>query len=74
MPKLRQHSADYAKLGRLLKGYGATGASIARAIGCAPGTGKKKLDEPKYFTVGDLGILSAVYGIPFDEIRESIVK
>ena len=74
MPRLRQQETDFAKLGRLLKGYGATGASIARAIGCAPGTGKKKLDEPKYFTVGDLAVLSAAYGIPFDEIRVSLVK
>ena len=74
MPKLRQQRSEYDKLGRLLKGYGATGASVARAIGCAPGTGIKKLNEPKYFTVGDLGALSAAYGIPFDEIRDCIVK
>lgn len=74
MPRLRQQSPEFAKLGRLLKGYGATGASIARAIGSAPGTGKKKLDEPKYLTVGDLARLSAVFGIPFDEIREALVK
>lgn len=74
MPRLRQQRAEYDKLGRLLKGYGANGASVARALGCAPATGKKKLDEPKYLTVGDLGVLSAAYGIPFDEIRECIVK
>ena len=74
MPRLREQKADFAALGRLLRGYGANGASIARALGCAPGTGKKKLDEPKYLTVGDLVKLSASFGIPFDEIRNAMVK
>ena len=74
MPRLRQEKPDFAALGRLLKGYGASGAAIARAIGCAPGTGKKKLDEPKYLTVGDLAKLSVAFGIPFDEIRSAMVK
>jgi len=74
MPRLRQQTAEFAALGRLLRGYGASGASIARTLGCAPGTGKKKLDEPKYLTIGDLSKLSAEFGIPFDEIRGSIVK
>jgi antitoxin component HigA of HigAB toxin-antitoxin module len=73
MPKLRQSKPDFAQLGRLLRGYGASGASIARAIGCAPTTGKKKLDEPKYLTVGDLAKLSAEFGIPMDEIRSAMV-
>ena len=74
MPKLREQKAEFAALGRLLKGYGANGASIARALGCAPGTGKKKLDNPKYLTVGDLSRLSVAFDIPFDEIRGVIVK
>ena len=74
MPRLREQKGEFAALGRLLKGYGASGAAIARAIGCAPGTGKKKLDEPKYLTVGDLAKLSAAFGIPFDEIRNAMVK
>ena len=74
MPRLRQTQAEFATLGRLLRGYGANGAAIARAIGCAPTTGKKKLDEPKYLTVGDLSKLSVAFGIPFDEIRSALVK
>ena len=74
MPRLRQQETDFAKLGRLISGYGASGASIARALGCAPGTGKKKLDEPKYLTVGDLAVISAAFGIPFDEIRNAMIK
>lgn len=74
MPKLRQSKPDFAPLGRLLKGYGATGAAVARAIGCAPTTGKKKLDDPKYLTVGDLSKLSLAFGIPFEEIRNAMIK
>lgn len=74
MPRLRQTQTEFAPLGRLLKGYGASGAAIARTLGCAPTTGKKKLDEPKYLTVGDLAKISVAFGIPFEEIRSALVK
>lgn len=74
MPRLRQSRAEFDALSRLLKGYGANAASISRALHCAPATAMKKLTQPKNLTIGDLDTLSAAYGIPFDEIRVSIVK
>lgn len=74
MPKLRQQRPEFDAIGRLLRGYGATGASIARTLGCAPATASKKLNEPRYFTIGDLVKLSFAYGIPFEEVRGAIVK
>lgn len=74
MPRLRQQRPDFAAVGRLLRGYGANGASIARALKCSPTTAKKKLDEPKFFTIDELFKLCLHYGIPFVEMRESIVK
>ena len=74
MPKLRQAKADFAALSRLLIGYGASGISVSKTLGCAPATARKKLAEPKYFTLGDLSCLSKKYGIPFDEIRGAMVR
>ena len=74
MPRLRQAKSEFDTLGRLLRGYGANAASVSRVIGCAPATAKKKLTEPKNLTIGDLAALSTAYGIPFDEIRSSIVR
>ena len=74
MPRLRQPKIEFASVGRLLRGYGASGASIATTLGCAPATARKKLAEPKRFTLGDLDSLSVRYGIPMEELRASIVK
>lgn len=74
MPRLRQPQADFAALSRLLRGYGASGVSVASALGCAPATARKKLAEPKYFTLSDLTCLGKKFGIPFDEIRGAMVQ
>lgn len=74
MPKLRQTRPEFDAVSRLLKGYGANAASVSRALGCAPATAKKKLEDPKNLTIGDLSKLGSTYGIPFDEIRSAIVR
>ena len=74
MPRLRQTQPDYAALGRLLRGYGANGQTLSMALGCAPATARKKLAEPKHLTLGDLSCISHKFGIPFDEVRNAIVK
>ena len=74
MPKLRQIRPEFDAVGRLLRGYGANATSISKTLKCAPATAMKKLTEPTRFTIGDLDALSKKYGIPFDEIREALVK
>ena len=74
MQRLRQKRPEFDSVGRLLKGYGANAASVARVLHCAPTTAKKKLTEPKYMTIENLLQLSVAYGIPFAEIRDSIVR
>lgn len=74
MPRLRQRKVEFDGLARLLRGYGANGASLSAAIGCAPVTARKKLAEPKYLTVADLYLASEKFGIPMDEIRSAMVR
>lgn len=74
MPKLKQEKPDFDRVGRLLKGYGANGANLSKVLVCAPGTARKKLTEPKGFTLGELEKAARHFGIPFDEVREAIVK
>lgn len=74
MPRLRQSTPDFVEVGRILRGYGVNGASLSRVLGCAPGTARKKLNEPKHFTLEDLELASRHYGIPFDRIRDAIKK
>ena len=74
MPRLRQTRPEYDAVGRLLRGYGANGATLSKALGCAPATARKKLTEPKHLTLGDLSCISKKFGIPFDEVKNAIVK
>lgn len=74
MPRLRQPHTDYAAITRLLLGYGASGLSVSKALGCAPATARKKMNAPKNFTLGELDTLSRKYGIPFEEVKGAIVK
>lgn len=74
MPRLRQSAPDFVEVSRVLRGYGANGSALSRVLGCAPGTARKKLDEPKHFTLADLELASRHYGIPFDRVRDAIKK
>ena len=72
MPYIRPKQPAFAKVGRLMKGYGLTGRKVAEIIGCAGATGVKKLEDPELFTLGDLMRINKAAHIPADEIREAI--
>lgn len=74
MPRLKQEKPDFDRIGRLFKGYGANGANLSKALVCAPNTARKKLAEPKHFTLDELNKAARHFGIPFDEVRDSIVR
>lgn len=78
MPKQRPDNVDFgqdfAQMAILLRGYGANGASLSRAIGCANETAMKKLAEPSRLTLGDLDKASKYFTIPMDKIRAAVVK
>lgn len=74
MPKLRQTTPEFDAVAEKLRGKGANGANLSKVLGCAPATARKKLSEPKYFTLEDLSKASRHYGIPADEVREALVK
>jgi len=74
MPKLRETRPDFDAMGRLLRGYGANGAQLSIAIGCARETALRKLDDPSRLTLGDLARASKAFGIPMDEIRAAVKK
>lgn len=74
MPRLKQQKPEFDAVGRLLRGYGANGLALSKVIGNSPNTARKKLDEPKYFTLGDLAKAARHYGIPIEEVRDAMVK
>jgi hypothetical protein len=74
LPRLKERPVRYAKLQRLLRSYGLTGNRIHEAIGVSHVTGKKKMDNPELFTVQDLESISRSFGIPWDDVREALVR
>lgn len=74
MPKLRQTVPKFDRVQRVLRSYGLNGTRIAPVLRVSPNTARKKMKEPWLFTVKDLYTLSKYYGIPWDEIREAMVR
>lgn len=74
MPRLKQQTVRFQKLRMLLKSYDLNGNKIAPKLGCSHVTGKKKLDNPEFLTLKDLDALNRCFGIPWDEIREAMVR
>lgn len=72
MPYIKQKQPAFAKLSRLIRGYGFTGPKLAEILGCSAPTAKKKIDSPEYFTLAELKMLNSAGHIPADEIREAI--
>lgn len=62
----------FARMTRLLKGYGLTGPKLAEILGVSRPTARSRLDEPGKLTLADLDLISRRAHIPLDELRECI--
>lgn len=73
MPRLKERPIPFQKMQRLIKGYGFNGSNLEPILGYSPKTIRKKIENPRELTLGDLEKLCKSGHIPIDEIRESIV-
>lgn len=67
-------TAPFARMTRLLKGYDMNGVTLGRVLGCSAPTARGKIDNPERLTLGDLDKLRRVGHIPWDEIKEALVR
>ena len=74
MPRLKQPEVKFSRLQKTLRAYALNGTKIAPVLKVSPVTARKRMKDPQLFTVKDLDVLSRHFGIPWDEIRESIVR
>ena len=72
MPRLRQPDHPYAKMRRLLVGYGLSASNLAVILNVSEPTARKRLDRPELLTLSDLDRISRYGHIPIEEIRSSI--
>ena len=61
----------WAKMSRLLKGYGLTGPKLAEILGVSRPTAKARIDAPGKLTLDELEKISRMGHIPMEEIREA---
>lgn len=73
MPYIKKNE-PFAKMNRLLLGYGLNSVSLSKVIGSSPPTAKKKIDRPELLTLGELDAIHRKAHIPIDEIREAIAR
>lgn len=71
MPWLKQPK-PLGTLKRVLTGYEVTATAFAKAAGFSYPTAKKRLDDPRLLTLGDLLKISQHFHIPIEELREAI--
>lgn len=66
--------APFARMARLLKGYGLNGAKMAKILDRSQPTGKDRIDHPGNLTLEELAVISSRAHIPMDEIRDAIIR
>jgi len=74
MPYVKKPEQPFAKMTRLLRGYGLTATEMSRLLGCSYPTGQKRLNQPESLTLAELDRISRAAHIPIEEIREAIQR
>ncbi len=72
MPFVKPPDIPFAKLGRLLRGYGLNERELSEVLGCCWRTAQSRLKNPGEFTLAELAKISRQAHIPMGEIRDAI--
>jgi hypothetical protein len=62
----------YARMTRLLLGYGLSAPKLAEVLDVTPPTARGKLYDPARLTLGDVDRINRFGHVPLDELREAI--
>lgn len=68
----KKQEPEFVEITRLICGRRIKQIELEKTLGCSRQTVKKKLDNPKLFTLDDLGKICRHLNVPADEIRGSI--
>ena len=74
MPYVKRAEKPYAKMSRLLLGYGLNAARLAPILDVSEPTARKRLDRPELLTLNDLDRINRYGHVPIDEIKMAIVR
>ena len=74
MPYIKK-TEPYAKMQRLLRGYGLNAPALANVLGCGETKARKLLNgNTANLTLGDLDRINRFAHIPIEEIQKSIMR
>ena len=74
MPYIKPKEPAFAKMQRLLKGYGLSGQKLAAVLECSAPTARARLESPQTLTLEDLDRINRRGHVPMEEIREAISR
>lgn len=74
MPYKKPEPKPFESMTRLLLGYRINAPALAKILGCAPETARKKLNDPQRMTLGDIEKINRFGHISLDELRQAISK
>ena len=72
MPYLKKSDVPFARVRRLLLGYGVNATALAEILDCSYNTAASRLRNPQDLTLRELGAISRRGHISIEEIREVI--
>lgn len=64
----------FARMTRLLRGYGFTGPTLAQILGCTAPTARDRILHPERLTLEDLDNIRRHGHVPLEEIKEALVR
>lgn len=64
----------FARMTRLLRGYGFTGPTLAQILGCTAPTARDRIQHPERLTLEDLDNIRRRGHVPLEEIKEALVR
>ena len=71
MPRLKKKEPDFIRVTRLRRGY-APVSKVAEMIGRSVPTARKKINDPRQFTLGELQMICLRAHIPAEDMEASI--
>lgn len=71
---LKKKEPPFVSMQRLLLGYGLKASKLANVLQVSEPTAKKKLDDPKRFTLDDLDRINRFGHVPIEELREAVSR
>lgn len=74
MPYIKEREEPFARMRRLLLGYGFSGPKLAAILDVSAPTAKRRLEQPETITLRDLDRINRFGHIPLEELREAVQR